>query len=138
MAAALLAAGALEGASSRPVAAAVLVLAAIALAAWRARRARHARRVVAAEAADRARRELLAGMGHELRTPLNSVIGFSTVLLKNRSGKLSPEELDYLERVRANGVQLLRVVEELLAREAPGGASSRPTGPAAASERPPR
>ena len=70
----------------------------------------------AARAAARARREFLDGMSHELRTPLNSVIGFSNVLLRTEGGRLSPNERQYLERVRSSGEHLLGVVEELLAR----------------------
>ena len=62
------------------------------------------------------RDEYLSRMNHELRTPLNAVIGFSRVLERNSAGNQRPEDLQLLGRIRANGEQLLQVVEELLAR----------------------
>ncbi len=67
-----------------------------------------------AEAANRAKSRFLATMSHELRTPLNSVIGFTSVLLKNRSQRLPAKELDFLQRIRSNGVQLLTLINDIL------------------------
>ena len=53
-------------------------------------------------------------MSHELRTPLNSVIGFANVLRKNKSGKLSGDDLTFLDRIRANGQHLLTLVNNVL------------------------
>jgi signal transduction histidine kinase/CheY-like chemotaxis protein len=73
------------------------------------------RRVTArAEAANQAKSEFLANMSHELRTPLNSVIGFTTILLKNKAGNLRDQDLKYLERVRDNGQHLLKLINEVL------------------------
>jgi signal transduction histidine kinase len=58
--------------------------------------------------------QYVARMGHELRTPLNSVIGFSSVLLKNAGGNLSTQQLLFLSRIRDNGVHLLALVDHLL------------------------
>ncbi len=68
----------------------------------------------AAEAANRAKSLFLASMSHELRTPLNSVIGFANVLLKNRSGKLDPADLGFVERIAANGKHLLGMISQVL------------------------
>src|SRR5690606_3022328 len=68
----------------------------------------------AAEAASRAKSEFLSGMSHELRTPLNSVIGFTNVLRKNRAGNLREQDLAYLERIRANGMHLLGLINDVL------------------------
>jgi signal transduction histidine kinase len=59
--------------------------------------------------------ENLSRMNHELRTPLNAVIGFSRVLERNKAGNQRPEDIELLARIRANGEQLLQVVEQLLA-----------------------
>ena len=58
--------------------------------------------------------EVLNRMSHELRTPLNAVIGFSRVLERNRAGNQRPEDIELLSRIRANGEQLLQVVESML------------------------
>jgi PAS domain S-box-containing protein len=67
-----------------------------------------------AERASRAKSEFLANMSHELRTPLNAVIGFANVLRKNPDGHLASSELTYLERIQANGVHLLRLIDDVL------------------------
>ncbi len=67
-----------------------------------------------AEAANRAKSDFLSRMSHELRTPLNSVIGFANVMKKNRSGKLTQDELEYLERINQNGKHLLSLVNDVL------------------------
>jgi PAS domain S-box-containing protein len=68
----------------------------------------------AAEEANRTKSQFLANMSHELRTPLNSVIGFAGILLKNKSGTLSPTELNFLDRIQANGKHLLTLINEIL------------------------
>jgi PAS domain S-box-containing protein len=68
----------------------------------------------AAEAASRAKSEFLSRMSHELRTPLNSVIGFTNVLRKNKTGALRAQELGYLERISSNGVHLLGLINDIL------------------------
>lgn len=67
-----------------------------------------------AEEATRSKIEFLGRMSHELRTPLNSVIGFTNILLKNKELELGPRELDYLQRIRLNGMHLLNLVNDLL------------------------
>jgi signal transduction histidine kinase len=54
-------------------------------------------------------------LSHEIRTPLNSVIGFSRMLKRNRTGNQRPADLEMLEAIRANGERLLSLVEDLLA-----------------------
>ncbi|MBI3098606.1 MAG: PAS domain S-box protein [Planctomycetes bacterium] len=66
------------------------------------------------ETGSRAKSEFLSNMSHELRTPLNSVIGFANILLKNKSGDLKPQELQYLARILDNGRHLLRLINEVL------------------------
>ena len=70
--------------------------------------------LLATAAAQRTREEFLARMSHELRTPLNAVIGLSRVLEKNTAGNQRPEDIQLLQRVRAGGEQLLRLIEDVL------------------------
>jgi PAS domain S-box-containing protein len=67
-----------------------------------------------AEDANQAKSKFLASMSHELRTPLNSVIGFTNILLKNRTGNLAEQELSFLDRIIANGKHLLDLINEVL------------------------
>jgi signal transduction histidine kinase/putative methionine-R-sulfoxide reductase with GAF domain len=68
----------------------------------------------AAELANTTKSRFLATMSHELRTPLNSVIGFANVLLKNKDGRLGPQELTYLTRIHDNGRHLLGLINDIL------------------------
>jgi PAS domain S-box-containing protein len=67
-----------------------------------------------AEAASKAKSEFLAQMSHELRTPLNAVIGFANVLRKNRNDTMEHRELEYVERIRDNGRNLLAILDDIL------------------------
>ncbi len=63
---------------------------------------------------DQLRCEFVATMSHELRTPLNAIIGFSGLLLKNRTGALGEAELSYAEKVNRNGKHLLGLINDIL------------------------
>ena len=63
---------------------------------------------------DRMRSEFVANMSHELRTPLNSIIGFSSVLSKNRNANLVEQDLNYLEKINRNGKHLLGLINDIL------------------------
>jgi signal transduction histidine kinase len=63
-----------------------------------------------AEEASRAKSDFLARMSHELRTPLNSVVGFTNVLLRKADGR----DREYLTRIRASGVHLLGLIDDIL------------------------
>jgi signal transduction histidine kinase len=71
------------------------------------RAARHA-----AEAANRAKSEFLAGMSHELRTPLNAVLGYAQLL--TMEGGLSPRQARGLETIQQSGQHLLALVNDIL------------------------
>ncbi|HEY9839264.1 MAG TPA: ATP-binding protein [Candidatus Obscuribacterales bacterium] len=66
------------------------------------------------EEASQAKSDFLAKMSHELRTPLNSILGFTTLLLKNRDQALAERELDFLMRIHRNGLHLLSLINDIL------------------------
>lgn len=67
-----------------------------------------------AQLADRRKSDFLAGISHELRTPLNAIIGFSTVLLDDLDGPLSPTQREDVQSINRNGRFLLHLINELL------------------------
>jgi PAS domain S-box-containing protein len=68
----------------------------------------------AAESANRTKSEFMARMNHELRTPLTAIIGFSRVLLAGKEGPLTSNAELYAERIRANGMHLLSLINQIL------------------------
>jgi signal transduction histidine kinase/FixJ family two-component response regulator len=70
------------------------------------RRARHA--VVETQ---RIKSEFLANVSHELRTPLGAVLGYTEVL---RDTPLMPEQVELLDRIRANATSMLGLILNLL------------------------
>ena len=68
----------------------------------------------AAESANRTKSEFMTRMNHELRTPLTAIIGFSRVLLAGKEGALSSNAQLYAERIRANGMHLLSLINQIL------------------------
>jgi len=56
----------------------------------------------------------LATMSHELRTPMNAIIGFSQVLLRQRSDALSEQQVQMLRRIHTNGRSLLALIDDIL------------------------
>jgi PAS domain S-box-containing protein len=74
------------------------------------KQARHA-----ADMANRAKSEFLAGMSHELRTPLNAIIGFAQLMTEGLHGPLgAPQYADYVRDIRDSGEHLLRIVNDIL------------------------
>ena len=65
--------------------------------------------------ANAAKARFLAVMSHELRTPLTAVIGYTELLADEIVGPLSEEQKDPLARIKASGIHLLTLIEEILA-----------------------
>jgi PAS domain S-box-containing protein len=73
-----------------------------------------ARHLAQAEAANSTKSEFLAAMSHELRTPLNAIGGYAELLSLGLGGPVTPEQMEYLERIRKSQQHLLGIISDLL------------------------
>jgi signal transduction histidine kinase len=53
-------------------------------------------------------------MSHELRTPLNAIGGYTELLTLGLGGPVTPEQSDYLERIRHSQQHLMGIISDLL------------------------
>ncbi|AFY73116.1 PAS domain S-box [Synechococcus sp. PCC 7502] len=65
-----------------------------------------------AETANQAKSAFLANMSHELRTPLNAILGFTQVLIRDRS--LNAEQQENLNIISRSGEHLLNLINDVL------------------------
>jgi PAS domain S-box-containing protein len=63
---------------------------------------------------DRLKSMFIATMSHELRTPLNSIIGFSSILLKEWCGPVNDEQKENLATVLAAGRHLHMLINDVI------------------------
>jgi signal transduction histidine kinase len=69
----------------------------------------------AADDANRAKSEFLAGMSHELRTPLNAILGFSEIIKDELFGPVGQHQYaDYANDVHKSGQHLLDLINDVL------------------------
>ncbi|MCW3010665.1 MAG: hypothetical protein JWO90_1069, partial [Solirubrobacterales bacterium] len=78
-----------------------------------------AKRLVEASATEltvssRYKSEFIANMSHELRTPLNSLLVLAEQLEDNPEGNLTPKQVQYAQVIRASGVDLLELLNDIL------------------------
>lgn len=66
------------------------------------------------EAANKELEAFAYSISHDLRAPLRSIDTFSQVLLKNYTGKLDAQGLDYLQRVHTASQRMAQLVDDLL------------------------
>ncbi|MEB3178441.1 MAG: PAS domain S-box protein [Nostocaceae cyanobacterium] len=64
--------------------------------------------------AARLKSQFLATMSHELRTPLNAILGFSQVLMRQRTSPLSPHQEEMVQRILNSGNTLLTLIDDIL------------------------
>jgi PAS domain S-box-containing protein len=73
-----------------------------------------ARRLVLSETANVAKADFLTAMSHELRTPLNAIGGYIDLLSMGLGGPVTPQQSEYLERIRRSQQHLMGIISDLL------------------------
>ncbi len=65
-----------------------------------------------AEVANRAKSAFLASMSHELRTPLNGILGYTQILLRDRT--LATKQKSGIQIIQQSGLHLLTLINDIL------------------------
>lgn len=58
--------------------------------------------------------DFIVNISHELKTPLNSIIGFSSLLLKNKDENINDKQLKFLQSINSNGKKLSEQLTDLI------------------------
>jgi DNA-binding response OmpR family regulator len=98
------------------------------LARMRGEAAARERRAEVAEAASRAKSELLTNLSHELRTPIHATLGYLELIELGLRGAITPEQRVDIGRIRRTQQHLLGLVENILtlAGSRPSASRTRP------------
>ncbi|MBR1859657.1 MAG: amino acid permease, partial [Selenomonadaceae bacterium] len=67
---------------------------------------------VEAEQSSRAKSTFLSNMSHDIRTPMNAIIGYTTLLKKEKN--LPPQATEYLDKIEASNKHLLALINDIL------------------------
>lgn len=62
----------------------------------------------------RLKEDFLANLSHELRTPLGAIIGYSSILLEELGGVITPDQRSHIERIQVNSLELSSLIDGVL------------------------